>query len=669
MAALCAVAPPARAHGFGQRYDLPLPLALYLFGVAAAIVFSFVVVGVFVRRARRTHGYPHVNLLAHLSSWLIAWRGIALALKLVALVLFVVTVLAGFWGNQDPYQNIAPTLVWIIAWVGLAYVSAFVGNVWVLINPWRTLFGWAESLYRSAGRGRDPLPRLTYPEALGAWPAFILLLALSWTELVYPSPALPAHIAWLIVGYSILTWTGMAVYGRETWLRHGEVFTVIFGVFARFAPTEVRVRDPAICGHCQVRCRNEDGECIDCHDCFRRARPRERELALRPYGAGLLDSRPVAPSMAAFVLLILSCVLYDGVLSTPEWNEFETHVAALAPTLGDAASVVIRTVGLAASWMLFFGVYIAVCAIMSVIVAGRRSTWAIAQTFAFTLVPIAIAYHLAHYMSYLLIQGQYIVPLLSDPFGYGWNFFGTAGHRVDIGLVGARFAWYAAVSAIVLGHIIAVYVAHLRAMRVFATRGDALRTQVPLTALMVVYTFVSLSILAEPITEQRASAQSAADASFGVRVPEDAVLPEPGSGRLRPVGPGKIARQKLTYRDLGSAFHDGTQMSVADLLYAYVFAYRWGVRNAADPLHYDPFVDAATAPMREHLVGVRFTGTDTASKSFRVGDINIVRELFVFDVYTTIAAEDPEQDAVIAPPWSTLSWHLIVLMEEAVGRG
>ena len=110
-------------------------------------------------------------------------------------------------------------------------------------------------------------------------------------------------------------------------------------------------------------------------------------------------------------------------------------------------------------------------------------------------------------------------------------------------------------------------------------------------------------------------------------------------------------------------------MSVADLLYPYMFAYRWGVPNAAEPMLYDPFVDAATAPMRERLAGVKFVGTDTVSKSFRVGDINVVRELFVFDVYTTTASEDPEQDAVIAPPWSAVPWHVLVLMEEAVRRG
>jgi hypothetical protein len=667
--ATCVGPAPARAHGFGQRYDLPLPLSFYLFGTAAAIVFSFVVVGFFVRRTPRSLGYPHVDLRGHWLGRLLASPVLSVLLKLVVLGLSVATVLAGFWGNSNPYQNIAPTMVWVVGWVGLAYVSAFIGNLWATVNPWRTLFELAQSLYRRVGRGHELSLRLAYPAALGVWPAFALLLAFSWIELVYPSPAAPEHIAWLLVGYSVLTWTGMAVYGSQAWLRHGELFTVIFSLFARFAPTEVRVLEPALCEQCDAHCRRPDGPCIDCYDCLHRAGPEQWELVLRPFGAGLLGNRAVSASMMAFVLLVLSTVLYDGVLGTPEWSEVETALVALTPGLGDVAAIAIRTIGLAAFWALFFGAYLAVSAMMSAAVAGDRSTWEIARTMALTLVPIALAYHLAHYLVYLLVQGQYIVPLLSDPFGFGWDLWGTAGYRVDIGIVGARFAWYAAVVAILVGHIVAVYLAHARSMRIFETRRAVLRSQVPLTALMVAYTFVSLSILAEPITERRPSAQPVAAVTGGVSVPEDAVLPEPGTGRLLPVGAGKVAKQKLTYRVLGSAFHDGTPMSAADILYAYMFAYRWGVENQAEASHYDPIVDAATAPMRQHLVAVRFIGTDTQSKSFRVGDTNIVRELFVTDVYTTSTPEDPERDAALAPPWSTLPWHLIVLMEQAVSRG
>jgi hypothetical protein len=109
-------------------------------------------------------------------------------------------------------------------------------------------------------------------------------------------------------------------------------------------------------------------------------------------------------------------------------------------------------------------------------------------------------YHLAHYFSMLEIAGQFIIPLPSDPFGYGWDLFGTTLYRIDIGLVDARFIWYLSVTAIVTGHIIAVWISHVTAYAVLGA-GTARRSQYPMVFLMVGYTMLSLWILAQPIVE------------------------------------------------------------------------------------------------------------------------------------------------------------------------
>jgi hypothetical protein len=151
------------------------------------------------------------------------------------------------------------------------------------------------------------------------------------------------------------------------------------------------------------------------------------------------------------------------------------------------------------------------------------------------------------------------------------------------------------------------------------------------------------------------------------QIPDDALIVEPETGRLQQAGPGRVAPQRLTYRVLGSAFHDGTQMMVADLLYAYAFAYRWSTRVNGGA-QYDPSIATATVPMRQRLIAVRVVGVDTASRSFRVGDVEFKRDLFMIDVYAGIPPGNPEESAIFAPPWSTLPWHLMALMEQAVER-
>lgn len=498
--ALLLTAGTASAHGFGQRYDLPVPLGLWLAGAATAVSLSFVVIGVFVRGAPGLRGYPRVNLLRWRIGRLVAGRGVRLAARTVSVAFLALVVAAGFLGDQTPTRNLAPVAVWVLWWVGFAYVSALLGNLWAVVNPWRTAFEWAEAIFTKRRPQRHLALDRPYPSWLGAWPAVVGFLAFAWVELVFLGRAVPASLAFLIALYSVVTWAGMFVFGPSVWLRNADPFARAFEVLARFAPTEVRVTDPSACAACPAGCRDRRGDCVNCDDCYAIASDAHREWNLRPFAVGLLRNPPVSFSMAAFVVVLLSTVTFDGLTATPAWGGLENALYASLPIALDVRLTVIDTLGLLAAPGLLLALYALVA--RRIASAGRSpGDGAVERAFVLSLVPIAIGYHLAHYLTYLLIQGQFIVPLASDPLGYGWNLFGTAGYRPDIGIVGARFAWYTAVTAIVLGHIFAVFVAHLIALREFPDRRLALRSQFPMLGLMVGYTMVSLWIIAQPIVE------------------------------------------------------------------------------------------------------------------------------------------------------------------------
>jgi hypothetical protein len=496
--ALLALAPrSALAHGFGQRYDLPVPLWLWAAAAAAAVALSFAIIGLFVKASPGVHGYGRLNLLRFPVGRALADRRLRLAARLVSVSVLVLVVAASLAGDQSPTRNITPTFVWVTWWVGVAYLSALVGNVWAWVNPWAALFGWAE-----AALGSRRAPR-RYPVRLGVWPAIVLFLSFAWVELIYTGRSMPAALGHLILGYSVLTWTGMAVFGRAAWLRYGDPFATAFGVLARFAPTEIRVMDGAACRRCTLACAGRDGTCLGCGDCFERAAPGRREWNLRPFAAGLLNTDDVTPSMVVFVLLLLSTVTFDGFTATPAWASLEGALYARLQPLGEARLTIIDTLGLASFPVLFVLVYLAFARWMARMGEDQLPTGTVARLFVLSLVPIAIAYHLAHYFTYLLIQGQLMIRLVSDPFGFGWDLFGTARFRPDIGIVGARAVWYTAVVAIVVGHVLAVYVAHAVALREYRDRRAALKSQLPMLVLMVGYTVVSLWIIAQPIVESR----------------------------------------------------------------------------------------------------------------------------------------------------------------------
>jgi hypothetical protein len=197
---------------------------------------------------------------------------------------------------------------------------------------------------------------------------------------------------------------------------------------------------------------------------------------------------------------MLSTVLFDGLLSGQVWWLAQTRIARAAPFLVDPDGYRMGAVGLIGVWLMFLGAYALTCGITALLVP-RRTTGQIARLFAFTLVPIAIAYNVAHNCANFLMQGQQLVALASDPLGVKWDLFGTANFRPDIGLIDARVTWYVAIAAIVAGHVIAIWLAHRLALREFGTRRQAAVATLPLTLLMVAYTIISLSVIAEPMVK------------------------------------------------------------------------------------------------------------------------------------------------------------------------
>jgi hypothetical protein len=153
---------------------------------------------------------------------------------------------------------------------------------------------------------------------------------------------------------------------------------------------------------------------------------------------------------------------------------------------------------------------------------------------------------------------------------------------------------------------------------------------------------------------------SPGSASGVVTIPRDAVRPEAGTGLLRHVGAGRAAQQRLRYSAVTSAFHDGTTTSVADILYPYIFAFRWGTA--------DPAIAGSTALMREWLAGFKVIGVKKQTRNFG-SDLQFSYRVPVVDVYLNRRSTDQWEAAAVAPPWSTLPWEVIVLMEEAVQRG
>jgi hypothetical protein len=434
-------------------------------GAGLAVGLSFLLMAWFMRRGAAAVGGT-VELGGRSNRSGVA-AGLRCALRIGALATFALLIVVGLVGPQQPFKNITPIAVWVLWWVGFAYLSAFVADLWPLVNPWATAYDLI--------RGRRPpgRPLVAYPARWGVAPAVLAFAGFVTMELAWDQGEVPRSLALAMLGYSALTWIAMIMFGRDAWLTRGELFSVYFAMLGRFAPFAMRAANP---------------------------HPR---LIARPFAVGLLVERPVPPTMTLFVLLTLAAVTFDGLIDTPLWaagigglRDWATGSPLAAPS--DAALTAMAWIVFAVVFVLLFG---AVARAMSWSAGEASARSDLGGWFVLTLVPIGLAYHVAHYHSLLLVAGQYAVPLLSDPFGWGWDLFGTTLYRVDFSVVDAASMWYLSLGAIVAGHIVAVYLAHVMALRVYRNARIALRSQVPMLVLMVYYTMSSLWILSQPIVK------------------------------------------------------------------------------------------------------------------------------------------------------------------------
>jgi hypothetical protein len=449
------------AHGIGGIRDPVLPDWLMYYAAAIVLILSFVALGVLWRKPLlegRDRGKP----LRRRWQGLILWAGWRVLFGGFSVGLLMLIWLAALVGQPDAADNLAPTFIWVLFWLGLVPFVVVLGNVWAVLSPWRAVGDAVAWLWSKTGRTWEPAA--DYPAGIGRWPAVGLLVAFTTLELAYPRSAEPRTLALAIVVYSWITWAGMLLFGRRTWIENGEAFHVYFGLLALMAPFAIQEREG------------------------------RRVVVVRAPLAGL-TARQDTPGTVAFVAVMLGSVAFDGLSRASWWQDrlynLEARYIVNSP----------RTADLIATGFNLLGLLAAVGAVALLFLTAVRAARAVAGTreslegvFVASLIPIALAYSVAHYFTLLVNQGQFAIPLASDPFGRGWDLFGTSDFTPSL-FNNPNGIWYVQVAVLVVGHVFGLALAHDRAVAIWGSARTAVRTQYAMLALMVLYTCTGLWLL------------------------------------------------------------------------------------------------------------------------------------------------------------------------------
>ena len=457
----------AQAHTSERAYILLLPTHLYIVGGALVVALSFVVMAL----------VPIAGLKAlERVRWRLVRmpRGGAQVPSLCALAIALALVVAGFTGSRDPLTNPLPTVVWSLWWVGLTFLHAAFGNLWVLLNPWRGAYHLLTGL--PGLRSWRNLPPLRYPRWAGHGPAIVVFFAFAWFELVHPAPQDPDLLASVVAAYLGATFLGMLLFGERAWLRHCEAFSVFFRIVAWLSPF-----DPERRGNASAA----------------RASP---ILSVTLPGIRLQKVGALSFSAAAFVLLALASVSFDGLSRTFRWLDLVGVNPLEYPGRTDLIGA--NSLGLLGVFVALVGVYV-VAALLGHAVSGwKGGAGERLRLFVVSIVPIAFGYHFAHYVPAFLVDAQYAVRAVSDPFALGWNLIGTRNLHVTASILAnhrsVELIWNLQVVVIVVAHVLAVATAHFLALRNTSSLREAILSQSPMTALMIGYTLFGLWLLSTP---------------------------------------------------------------------------------------------------------------------------------------------------------------------------
>lgn len=454
------------------------------------------------------------------------------AIQLPVVIGFIAVIVIGLIGSQEPGRNLAPVLTWNIWWIGLIFMVLLFGNLWCQMCPWTAIPDWFMR------RGFTPVRKIAslnrkYPRfKLWMWPAIVLFGFITWLEIIFDA----ANRPWLTSVFGILmvalSWLLLVIYERKAMCRYVCFVGRVSGQYAMMGMLELRRRDPEVCKACKTKdcyhgnergypcpthefmgAMKENEYCTLCTECVKSCPHDNIGLSLRSSGADVLNPHRSRADEAYMALLIFIVSAFHGAAMIPLWMEWESLLrgaiidaqAALfgADVLGFSGSqggMMTFTLMMLACIFVPGVLYWLLCAAMR-LASGRPDIGVrkLFIKFSYTLLPIALFYHLAHNAVHVFWEWSKVWRLISDPLGWGHDIFGTARAPLTA-LWSPESIWYLQVALVVIGHIYGIYVAQREAVRVYGgDRKAALRVHIVMMLGMIAMSLLSLWLLAQPM--------------------------------------------------------------------------------------------------------------------------------------------------------------------------
>lgn len=373
----------------------------------------------------------------------LASRWLQWSLIAITLPVFLLAILTGFFGTPAGNRNFGIVFVWIVWWALLILLMLpFAGRLWCTMCPIPAPGEWLQrrALVQPREGGKLYTLGWKWPRRLNnIWLQNAAFLAVAlFSAVILTTPFVSALVLAL---FAIIALATSLLFERRTFCRYLCPVGGFIGLYSQLAPVELRVKDHAVCrSHKDKTCYvgNQAGYgcpwlvfpgaldkntyCGLCTECLKTCTLDNVALYARPFGKDLLDTKGRKLDEAYKAFIMLTCALAYSIILIGPWSILKETAFAV----GTIAWWLYAIIFLAANLLIVPGIFLACVALAKRLARVTTSARKLFIEYAYALVPLGLAAWAAFSVSFVLVNFSYAWQVLSDPFGWGWNLFGTA---------------------------------------------------------------------------------------------------------------------------------------------------------------------------------------------------------------------------------------------------
>ncbi len=363
--------------------------------------------------------------------------------QLPMVLLLVLVVFAGFFGIQNSNKSLATISIWVIWWSLLIISMALAGRVWCFVCPFGAIGDWVQrrTFYKKVN-DTFSLNRKWPDKFRNLSLAAVFFLVITWVDFQFNLVNSPLLTAYFIVALLCLVVIISVIFEQRSFCRYACPITGLIGLYSMFAPVELRAKEKDTCKTCKEKyciSGNEKGyqcpvfeypgtmekntHCILCTECVKTCHKSNISLNLRSFAGDFLNLTKTRMDEALFILVLLGVTIFQTLIMIRPWAVFTQNLMIYTGAGYDTVRLVLFITS-AVIPILIYSIFIAVSKLLN----RKTSFKDIFTGYAYSIIPLGLLMHLSHNLRHLLDEGAGIIPVLSDPFGFGWDLFGTSGY-------------------------------------------------------------------------------------------------------------------------------------------------------------------------------------------------------------------------------------------------